>query len=115
MWKAVYDHLKDKGLNPYPPGKHKGPCQASYCVIKDGLQTASIQSNRTGYSILDIIVFVPLDSYVAVGLYMKEIRTALKELTFLRKTGNETPIITDDEKKAYTTSIEYQIFKKLEG
>jgi len=39
----------------------------------------------------------------------------MKELDFLRKTGNETPIIIDDTKKAYTTSIEYQIIKKLEG
>jgi len=39
----------------------------------------------------------------------------MKELTGLRKTGNETPIIVDDTKKAYTTSIEYITQKKLEG
>ena len=46
---------------------------------------------------------------------MKQIRAALKEVLDLRKTGFETPAITDDDKKAYTSSIEYVIIKKLEG
>ena len=67
------------------------------------------------YKLIDIVLFVPLNSYIEVETYMMEIREAMKELIFLRKTGNETPIIVDDSKKAYTTSIEYQIIKKLEG
>jgi len=78
-------------------------------------QVPYFRSNRVGCSPIDIILFVPIASYIKVKPNQKEIRTALKELSFLRKTGNETPIITDDEVKAYTTSIEYQITKKLEG
>jgi len=27
MWKVIYNKLKEKGLNPYPPGKHRGECE----------------------------------------------------------------------------------------
>ena len=115
MIKAIYDHLKAKNLNPYFIGQHKGECTERYCVIKENLQVPYFYSNKLGYRLIDIIVFVPLNSYIAVEPYVNEIKAAMKELKFLRKTGNETPVITDDDKKAYTTSIEYQIIKKLEG
>lgn len=115
MIKAIYDHLKAKNLNPYFPGQHKGECEKRFCAIKENTQVPYFNSNKVGYRLIDIIVFVPLNSYIAVEPYVNEIKAAMKELTFLRKTGNETPVITDDDKKAYTTSIEYQIIKKLEG
>lgn len=115
MWKIIFDKLKEKGLNPYAPGKHEGLCDKPYCVVKEGTQIPSIQSNRLGQRVVDIIVFVPLSSYIVLEPYMKSIRSALKELPNLRKTGFETPAVTDDEKKAYTSSIEYVIIKKLEG
>jgi hypothetical protein len=115
MWKVIFDKLKENNLNPYPPGKHEGLCDKPYCVVKEGTQIPSIQSNRLGQKVIDIIVFVPLSSYIALEPYMKQIRAALKEVLDLRKTGFETPAITDDDKKAYTSSIEYVIIKKLEG
>lgn len=115
MIRAIYDHLKAKNLNPYFIGQHKGECTKRYCVIKENSQVPYFYSNKIGYRLIDIIVFVPLNSYIAIEPYVKEIKSTIKELKFLRKTGNETPIITDDKKKAYTTSIEYQIIKKLEG
>lgn len=108
------DKLKTEGLNPYPPGTHSGLCTIPYCVVKDGSQFPTINSNRLGYSLIDLIIFVPVSSYVALGTYAKNIRIAMKELTNLRKTGNETPPVPDSEKEAYTMSIEYQILKKLE-
>ncbi len=115
MWKKIYLKLQEKGLNPYAPGQHEGQCMERYCVIKESSQVPFFRSNRTGYRLIDIIVFVPIASYIKVEPYVKEIKAALKELSFLRYTGNETPLITDDEVKAYTTSIEYQIIKTLEG
>lgn len=115
MIKAIYDHLKAKNLNPYFIGQHKGECTERFCVIKENSQVPYFYSNKLGYRLIDIIVFVPLNSYIAVEPYMTQIRSALKELDFLRKTGFESPAITDDEKKAYTSSIEYTIVKKLEG
>ena len=115
MWKKMYDKLRSKGLNPSAPGQHVGECREKYCVIRESAQVPYFYTNRLGYRIIDIIVYVPLASYVQVEPYMNDIRAAMKELPFLRKTGTETPIITDDEAKAYTASIEYQIIKKLEG
>lgn len=115
MWKKIYDKLKQEGLNPYPPGKHQGDCLKRYCVVKENTQVPYFNSNKLGYKTIDIIVFVPIDSYIAIEPYVKEIKVALKELNFLRKTGNETPVIPDDSVNGYTTSIEYQILKKLEG
>lgn len=113
--KRIYTKLKLRNLNPYFIGQHEGECEKPFLVIKEGNQIPSIQSNKTGQKIIDIIVFVPLNSYIALDPYMKDIRLALKELNCLRKTGLETPAIVDDDKKAYTTSIEYIIQKKLEG
>lgn len=115
MVRDIYLHLKEKGLNPYPPGQHKGECEEPFVIVMEGTQMASIQSNRVGQRVMDFIIFVPINSYIAIDPYVKDIRQALKELSYLRKTGLETPIITDDEKKAYTTSIQYTILKKLEG
>lgn len=115
MWKTIFDKLRENNLNPYAPGQHQGLCDKPYCVIKESNQIPSLQSNKIGQKVIDIIVFVPLNSYIALEPYMKQIRVALKELSNLRKTGFETPAVTDDDKKAYTASIEYIIMKKLEG
>lgn len=115
MYKRIYLKLKEKGLNPYPIGGHKGECRENYCVIREDTQIPSINTNRLGVKRVDIILFVPIGSYIEVEEYAREIRKAMQELKFLRKTGMETPIIIDDEKKAYTMSIEYVLQKKLEG
>ena len=115
LWKQIYTKLKEKGLNPYAPGQHTGECKKRYCVIKESSQVPFFRSNRLGYRLVDIILFVPLASYIKMDPYMQEVRAAIKELPNLRKTGNETPVIVDDGAKAYTTSIEYQIIKTLEG
>lgn len=115
MWKKIYLKLQEKGLNPYAPGQHEGLCIERYCVVRESSQVPFFRSNRTGYRLIDIIIFVPVSSYIKVKPYTEEIKAAMKELPFLRYTGNETPIITDDEVKAYTTSLEYQIIKTLEG
>lgn len=115
MWTVIFDKLKKKGLNPYPPGKHTGICETKYVVVKEQTQSAFFNNSKVGYRLVDLILFVPIASYVQVKLYADSIKAAMKELPWIRATGNETPIIPDDEVQAYTTSIEYQILKKLEG
>src|SRR5699024_12804589 len=87
----------------------------SYEIRGEGSQIPNINSNVIGQKIVDIIVMVPNNSYIVISPYVKDIKAALKELEYLRKTGTETPIIVDDDKKAYTMSIEYVLQKKLEG
>ncbi len=114
MWTVIFNHLKDKGLNPYAPGQHKGECEEEFCIVRQGTCIPNFLTNKLGQQIIDIILFVPVNSFVVMGPYAKNIREALKELKYLRKTGTETPIIPDDEKKAYTMSIEYVTQKRLE-
>ena len=111
----IFNHLRDKGLNPYFPGQHKGECEEPYVVIRQGSQTPTIGTNRTGLSIIDILIYTPASSYTYMESYSKEVKAALKELNYLRKTGFETPVILEDDKKAYMISIEYVLLKKLEG
>ena len=115
MFKVIFDKLKEKNINPYAPGKHKGLCDKPFCVILEGSQVSSINTNQVGQQRIDIIVFVPLESYIRLKEYKASIRSAMKELKSIRKTGFETSTITDDDKQAYTMSIEYVIQKKLEG
>jgi hypothetical protein len=115
MWQQIYDKLSSKGLNPYPVGHHVGLCTEKYCVIREGQQSPSFSGRQAGSQTVEVILFVPIGSYIQTMAYATLVKYALVELPNLRKTGNETPWITDDEKKAYTSSIEYLILKKLEG
>lgn len=111
----IFDKLKEKKFNPYYKGQHEGLCKDPFVIVAEGNQIPNINSNKLGQKIIDIIVMVPINSYLAVDPYVENIRNALKELDYLRKTGTETPVIVDDNKKAYTMSIEYVLQKKLEG
>lgn len=115
MLKSIYDKLSNAKLNPHFIGQYKGICEDPYLIIKQGTQMASLGTNQTGQSIVDIITFVPARNFSKLSEYERDIKVALKELDYLRKTGLETPAIADDEKKAYTSSIEYILMKKLEG
>ena len=113
--RLIFDTLETAELNPYFLGQHRGLCEKPFIVIKRGSTLPSLNSNKVGQSIIDIIAFVPENDYLIVEPYKTAIKVALKELDVLRKTGNETPEITDDDKKALTFSIEYIIQKKMEG
>ena len=106
------DKLEEKGLNPYAPGIKTGICRERYCVVRTGSQIPTV-GNKAGVKLFDIIVYVPKTRYPDIGPYTQEIKTALKELDFLRPTGNETPPVPDDEQEAFTASVEYQVLKKL--
>jgi len=115
MWQAIYAKLMELGLNPYPPGKHQGECTERYCVIKEQTQSAYFNARAVGFRTIDLILFVPVSSYVAVEPYVQAVKAAMRELPALRWTGTETPVIVDDEVEAYTTSLVYQVMKRLEG
>ena len=115
MWKTIYDKLKAYNLNPYPPGIHKGICTEKYCVVREGTQIPSLKTNKLGQSVMDIILFIPYTDYPSLEAYKVLVRAALAELDYLRKTGFESPAITDDTEESITMSIEYVLQKKLEG
>lgn len=115
MLKLIYDILKNRHLRPYFIGQHRGECEEPIVIIKEGTQIPTLHSNRLGQKVIDIILMVPLRSYINLDPYSDKVKEALAEIDYLRKTGTETPTIVDDDKKAYTKSIEYVLIKKLEG
>ena len=111
----IFDKLYEHELNPYFVGQHEGICEEDFVIVKDDGILNSINSNRLGQNIVDIILFVPIYDYTRMETYEKQVKNALKELGYLRSQGFKTPVIADDEKKAYTTSMRYVLQKKLEG
>lgn len=107
-------HLKEKEVEVYSPGQKTGKCDSSYVVVKDNGQKSSVESSKLGYKTIDVIIFFPIDRYTQIEGYRKEIKKWIKELKFLRATGYESPVIIDDRVKAYTTSIQYQLFKRIQ-
>ncbi|SQB33395.1 hypothetical protein [Clostridium cochlearium] len=112
VWQKIYLHLKKLGYEVYSPGQKRDKCTDSYVVIKEG-GTYALNSNVNGYKLFDIIIYHPISNYSSMEFYVENIKQAMKDIGELRPTGNETPSIVDDKVEAYTTSIEYQQFKRL--
>lgn len=111
----IYEHLKEVGLNPHFPGQHMGICKKPYVVILESNTIPSISSRHTGQTIVDLIIYAPYSQgYVKFNNLVSEVRTKMTSLKFLRKTSYEGQVMTEDEKKAYTKSLEYVIQKKME-
>lgn len=112
-WADVYLHLKNKGISVYSPGQKNGICKNRYVVVKDNGTYSKAESNKLGYSILDVIIYYPMDKYSQIEGFKEQIKSYMKELQGIKFTGSETPVIIDTKVNAYTTSIEYQVLKRL--
>lgn len=109
----LQEFLTRNGIEAYFPGQKKDVCKSEYVVVKnDGL---SSESNKLGRGYIDLLFFVPISHYTKCGPYKKKVMSLVKEFGKLRYAGNETGIVTDDDKKAYTFSVLYEVYKKLEG
>lgn len=112
LWQKIFLYLKKLGYEVYSQGQKRDKCKNSYVVIKENGIFAKA-GNIAGYKLFDIIIYHPISNYSTMEFYVENIKQALKDIDELRPTGNETPSIIDSEVQAYTTSIEYQQFKKL--
>ncbi|MCM0648633.1 hypothetical protein NBE98_09630 [Clostridium swellfunianum] len=111
----IYDYLNSKGIDVYFIGQHQGECDNPYVVLKDDGTVGQNDSNKIGAQTVDIIFFIPQNQFTKSISYKKQVKGYLKELNFIRYTGVESGAVTDDEKKAITFSVMYEILKKLEG
>ncbi|MBC2579993.1 hypothetical protein [Clostridium sp. DJ247] len=109
-YRRIYAYLKESGYDVYSIGQKTGKCEKEYIVIKEN---GTSGNEYVGYSLVDIIIFYPLSKYSEMELYVKNIKKLLKDLKFLQFTGNITSSIVDRDVEAYTSSIQYQIFKKI--
>jgi len=113
LLQEVMLNLKNDGFEVYPPGIKRGKCEDPYIVLKSDIQSPIAGTNKVGYKIIDLIIFYPKTKYLEIESYKSQIKTSMNKLKFIRKTGNETPVIIDVDRNAYTTSIEYIVHKKI--
>lgn len=106
--------LKADGLLVYDPGNHPDKCKAPYVVVRQMGTYASIQSRLTGYTLAQVYVYVPLDAYGQLTGLAARVKQLLAPLhRQLRPTGHESPDMIEEEYRAHSRSIEYQILKPL--
>ena len=109
----LQEFLKANNIDANFPGQKTGNCTKEYVVVKDdGLNS---DNNKVGRGFIDLLFFVPISYYTKCGPYKEKVMSLVKKFGKLRYAGNETAIVTDDEKKAYTFSVLYEVYKKLEG
>lgn len=113
MLLKLYDHLKNNGIDVYFVGQHQRDCTSNYVVLKDGGQIS--ENGKVGKKYLDILFFIPKNQFSLIDSFKKLVMSSIKEFNKLRYTGQETSIVADNDKKALTFSVLYQVEKKLEG
>ncbi|WP_197096796.1 hypothetical protein [Paraclostridium sordellii] len=110
MYEKIYDTLVDANIKPYSIGQHNGECNSPYVVISNaGTNPFSVGLK---YDIIDIIIYYPIGAYSKVEPYANKVKQALKKIKNLKYTNTDTPIVIDDDKKAYTQSFTYQVYKR---
>ena len=108
----LFEFLKSSGFETYFIGQKKGACTRKYIVIRDA-GTIPIYSNKAGTQIIDIIGYVPESKYIEIEEFKENIKETMKEYA-ARITGEESPVIPEDDFKAYSFSITYQIQKLIQ-
>lgn len=112
MFKEIYKHLKEKGLNVYSIGQHEGICNEPYLVIKDNGESEIVGTNLSN-DVIEILIYYPVGQYSSLEGYLNALKGYMKELTKLRRIVDSSPTIIDDDKKAYMTSLYYRKIKQL--
>ena len=112
MWKKIYKHLKSKGFDVYSPAQHEGVCTEPYIVLRNA---GELNKDSHSNGIYDISVYFPKGKYSKLEDYRLSLVKVLSELDYLKKTGLETPVIYEDEIKAYSFSIQYILMKAKGG
>ncbi len=110
MFKEIYEHLKTGNFDVYSIGQHKGLCQSPYVVIKEN--STSPTATSLAYSLVDILIYCPIGKYSAVSDFIKDVKTSIKSLTWLKFTNNVSPVVIDENVNAYMCSLQYKIFKR---
>lgn len=113
--RRIYDKLEEEGLNPCFPGQHNGLCREPYVVILHGGIIPSLSSRMVGQELIELLIYYPVqDGFVGFDNHVSIVKGGVSSLSFLRKTSNEGQVVVDNDKEAYTKSVEYVMQKKLE-
>lgn len=113
MLNRLFEYLIENGIEVYFIGQKSGECTSNYVVLKNNGIDA--ENNKVGRGLIDILFYVPVDYPATCEDYKLKVKRILKNFKGIRYAGSETGEVVDEEKKAITFSVMYEIFKKLEG
>jgi len=109
----LYDFLVAQGFEVYFTGQKTNDCTSKYIVIVDGITSAQYDSFTVGYTLVDIILYVPINANTQMLPFKQQIKDALKAYKPLKYAGIETGTVPDDSVKGLTSSITYMWLKPL--
>ncbi|MBB6716270.1 hypothetical protein [Clostridium gasigenes] len=108
--KEIFDLLDP--INPcYSIGEHQGECTEAYVVLKFDNQQASMNNSQCGWQFVHVFLYAPLADITVLDDMLEDTQKVLKGN--LEPTGDITPELIDDEKKAYFRRIKYKIPKEV--
>ncbi|MGL5766711.1 MAG: hypothetical protein ACRCX8_13825 [Sarcina sp.] len=114
MFNEIYKHLKENKIDVYSIGQHKWLCENPYVVIKEN-GTGEIVGTSLANDTVELMIYFPLGRYSELSAYVLSIRELMKLKKAIRRVYDASPVIIDDDKNAYMTSLYYRKIKTKEG
>lgn len=112
IFKELYLFLKENGVEVYSIGQHNGICDGYYVVIKENGTTGSVLNYKIDE--IELILYGKFEAYTVFLDYIDKITNLTKKIKKIKRIYEAQPIVYDDEKKAYTTSLFFKIDKFYE-
>lgn len=111
-WQDIFNHLKDKGFDVFPPSYKYGECKEKYIVVKDS-GTASVNEISSTRTLFDVMCYVPKDRFSTLDGFVTEVKTSMDELyPMIRPVHFETPSYYDEAVKAFMVSVQFCNYKQ---
>ena len=106
MFEKIYKKLKNKNIDVYSIGQHRGKCNNPLVVVKEYEPIEVVGRNYFNNKV-NLICYYPLGSYTKVKDFKSQIVNAMEELKEfdIEMVGN--PISVDDSKEAYFFTLQY--------
>ncbi|MEG2246308.1 MAG: hypothetical protein RSC84_02565 [Peptostreptococcaceae bacterium] len=106
MFEKIYRKLKEKNIEVYSIGQHRGKCESPFVVIKEYEPIEVVGSNYYNNKV-NLICYYPLGSYSKVKYFKNDIAEAIEELKEFSRELLGNPIMVDDSKESYTFTLQY--------
>lgn len=106
MFEKIYEKLKNRNIDVYSIGQHRGNCESPIVIIKE-YEPSEVVGRNYYNNLVNLICYYPLGEYSKVKLFKSQIVKAMEELKEfdINMVGN--PITVDDTKKAYMFVLQY--------
>lgn len=106
MFEKIYKKLKEKNIEAYSIGQHKGKCEKAFVVIKE-YEPIEVVGRNYYNNVVNLMCFYPIGSYSKVKEFKSSIVEAMEELKEFDREMLGNPIMVDDSKEAYLFTLQY--------